>query len=60
MDRNPPGLFIAVSPEDATSPPDGVMRVYGALKAAGLTVMAFKMGGLQKNHWYLFIGNQPT
>jgi hypothetical protein len=60
MTRNPAGLFIAVSPEDAISPPDGVMRVYGALKAAGINVMAFKVGNLQKNHWYVFVGNEPT
>jgi hypothetical protein len=60
LTRNPPGVFIAVSPEDVTSPPDGAIRVYGLFKQAGIDVMALKMEGLPKNHWYVFVGNQPS
>ncbi len=39
------GLFVVISPEDAATPPDGVMRLYNALRSAGLPVQGLRMKG---------------
>lgn len=60
LTQNVSGVFLAVSPEDASTPPDGVMKAYAALRAAGIEVQGMKMRGVEKGHWYVLVGNAPV
>lgn len=60
LDRTQIGLFIAVSPEDAASPPDGVLRAFNALRNAGFLVTGMRLNGTPRGHWHILVGNQPT
>ncbi len=56
--NNPmPGLMIAVSPEDAISPPPGAMQVNNAFRANGIDIHGVKIDRLAEGHFYILVGN---
>ena len=59
MQKNVSGIFVAISPEDVSAPPDGAMRVDAAFKALGLNVHGMTLNTLPKGHWSVFVGTQP-
>jgi hypothetical protein len=59
MNKPVAGLFVVISPEDAASPPDGTMRLYAALRAAGLNVIGIKQQGAPQGKFALLVGANP-
>jgi hypothetical protein len=49
------GIFVCVSPEDATSPPDGVTRLYNALRGAGVDVKGLRQSGLSRGKFSILV-----
>jgi hypothetical protein len=50
------GIFVAVAPEDATSPPDGVLSVYNTLREAGVPAQSMRMNGIAMGKFGIIVG----
>jgi hypothetical protein len=53
------GLFLIIAPQDATNPPDGAMRLYAALRSAGVDVMGLKQEGAPQGKFGLLVAASP-
>jgi hypothetical protein len=55
----PSGILIEVSPDDAMSPPDGVLRLFEAFEKAGIEVNGVRAQNLPRGHFDITISSNP-
>jgi hypothetical protein len=50
------GVFVAVAPEDAATPPDGVLQLYNTMRSAGVPMGGMRMNGTPAGKFGIIVG----